>query len=76
MARAQHKLSRRALLGGACGSSLLIARRRHGSESHDASDGFVRSVRTPRRPALRVSRRSAPLLRKAGLRLGASGGGA
>jgi hypothetical protein len=52
-------------------------RRRHGSESHDASDGFERrrAARPAGRPCAALRRRS-PLLRKAGLRLGTSGGGA
>ena len=65
MAAAQHKLSRPDLLAA--------GRRRHGTEFRDASDGFARLALAPRRPALRVSPRSSPLLRKAVLRLGALG---
>jgi hypothetical protein len=72
MVAGQHKLSRPAVLAVGCSR-----KRRHGSKSHDASDGFVR--RRAARPAGRpcaALRRSSPLQRKASLRLGASGGGA
>jgi hypothetical protein len=73
MARAQHKLSRRALLGGVCRGVVAPGEGVTGVNPVTRRTGSLGCSLSPRRPALRVSRRTATLLRKAGLRLGASG---
>lgn len=74
MNAAQHKRSGDRPPAGACAAGVpLLAGGAVTELNSVTSDGFARIARAPRRPALRISRRSAPLLRKAALRLGASG---